>query len=379
MPSVLDPLPEEGQQLVDLVAETYSWSGTWPVWQYVAQQAFAKHGIDAEAALRNLPQWRWPQWTNAYQAVRTVPAVAGNSAPDIEARTVLTVHGLYHASKGTAHPWTRAFLKAVELVAGRQSSMTLSPEKVRPLALPGDVLVAAVNGQASTDLSVGSLGLLLSGEPTTTGGGVREADEWTWNLTQYRPLQPWVSPDVKSYLTKVEAVLGGPPLEAYAPVSPEALPRALDHLNVVWRAVAQQRLFFPRSLASAASLVEPVSSGDQLTARLGALADIFDLFLRTATGGAPTGGSLNAFRERLVNRLPAGPAQDQARAAVAQLADINRIRNGRLHTDATNWAQSLYRLGVPTNESPAQQWQRIRTVAVGAVYTIIELLQPLIP
>ena len=56
--------------------------------------------------------------------------------------------------------------------------------------------------------------------------------------------------------------------------------------------------------------------------------------------------------------------------------DINRIRNGRLHTDA---AESLYRLGAPTNESPAQQWQRIRAVAVRAVYTIIELLQPLIP
>jgi hypothetical protein len=379
MPSVLDPLPEEGQQLVNLVAETYSWSGIWPVWQYVAQQAFAKHGIEAEATMRSLPQWRWPQWTKAYQAVRTVPAAAGNSAPDVEARTVLTVHGLYHAPKGTAHPWARAFLKALELAAGRQTSVTLSPEKVSPLTLPGDALVSALNGQASTGLSVGSLGLLLSGEPTTTGGGVREADEWSWDLTRYRPLQPWVSPDVKSYLTKFDAVLGSQAPEAYTPVSSEALPRALDHLNVVWKAVAQQRLFFPRGLASAASLVEPVSSGDQLTARLGSLADIFDLFLRTATGGSPAGGSLNAFREQLVHRLPAGLAQDQARTAVAQLADINRIRNGRLHTDAANWAESLYRLGVPTNDSPAQQWQRIRAVAVGAVYTIIELLQPLIP
>jgi hypothetical protein len=64
---------------------------------------------------------------------------------------------------------------------------------------------------------------------------------------------------------------------------------------------------------------------------------------------------------------------------IAQLADINRIRNGCLHTDATNWAESLYRLGAQANESSAQQRQRSRTVAVGAVYMIIELPQPLIP
>jgi hypothetical protein len=53
MPSLLDPLPDEGQQLIEIVARAYGWTGTWPVWQYVAQQAFGKHGIDAEAALRN--------------------------------------------------------------------------------------------------------------------------------------------------------------------------------------------------------------------------------------------------------------------------------------------------------------------------------------
>jgi hypothetical protein len=66
----------------------------------------------------------------------------------------------------------------------------------------------------------------------------------------------------------------------------------------------------PACPASAASLVEPVSCGGQLTARLGALAYIFDLFLCTAIGGSPVGGPLNAFPNQLVNRLPTGPAQD---------------------------------------------------------------------
>jgi hypothetical protein len=177
---------------------------------------------------------------------------------------------------------------------------------------------------------------------------------------------------------RADALLGSQKPRPYSEVSPEALPRALDHLNVVWKALTQQRLFYPRGLAGAANLVEPVISGDQLTARLGALADVFDLFMRTADGKQQPGGSLNAFRDQVVNRLPSGSAQDQARAAVGQFIDINRIRNGRLHTDATNWAEALQRLGVPSSESPTQQWERIRSAAVAAVYTIIELLQPLI-
>ena len=89
-----------------------------------------------------------------------------------------------------------------------------------------------------------------------------------------------------------------------------------------------QRLFYPRGLAAPASLVEPASSGDGLTARLGALADVFDLFMRTADGKAPKPGSLTAFCAELTSRLPSAPDQDRARAAVGRLTDINRIRNG---------------------------------------------------
>ena len=142
--------------------------------------------------------------------------------------------------------------------------------------------------------------------------------------------------------------------------------------------MTKERLFYPRGLAGAASLVEPVSSGDQLTARLGALADVFDLFLRNPDGKPVKGGSLNAFGDDLVARLQYDAAQQQARTVVEQLSDINRIRNGRLHTDATNWAESLHRLGVSSNESPAQQWERIRSITVGAVYATIQLLEPLI-
>ena len=232
--------------------------------------------------------------------------------------------------------------------------------------------------RASIDLKPAELGLLLSGEPLTTGGGVREADAWTWDLTRHRPLRPFVTADARELLVKLDGLSGAQTEQPYVPVSPDALPRALDHLNVAWKVLTGQRLFYPRGLAAPASLVEPASSGDGLTARLGALADVFDLFMRTADGKAPKPGSLTAFCAELTSRLPSAPDQDRARAAVGRLTDINRIRNGRLHTDATNWTESLRRLSVPPGDLPAQQWDRIRSATVEAVYVIIELLQQLI-
>ncbi len=75
--------------------------------------------------------------------------------------------------------------------------------------------------------------------------------------------------------------------------------------------MTQQRLFYPRGLASAASLVEPLISGDQLTARLGALAHIFDLFLRTPTGSPPAGGSLSAFRDQVAAACQTAPPRNR--------------------------------------------------------------------
>jgi len=102
------------------------------------------------------------------------------------------------------------------------------------------------------------------------------------------------------------------------------------------------------------------------------------LFICAADGKAPEDGALAAFCQQLDSRLGPLPDQDRARAAVKRLININRIRNGRLHTDGTNRAESLRRLGVSPGELPDRQWDRIRSAAIEAVYVIIELLQLLI-
>jgi hypothetical protein len=96
-------------------------AGRWPVWQWVAQQAFGKYGIDAEAALRNLPRWLGAVGVISYQAVRTVPAAPGNSSPGIEARIALTVHGLFHERRDEG---TLCFMHSGRPLRSRRSNRT---------------------------------------------------------------------------------------------------------------------------------------------------------------------------------------------------------------------------------------------------------------
>lgn len=376
--SLLDPLPVEAQQLVDLVATTYASAGDWPVWQYVVQQMWLDHGLDAHATLRGLPGWPWLTWQR-YRPVRTIPGEGGGSVPSDHARVVLTVYGMHHASKDSEHPLLLAFLKAVEVAAEQQENVTVSPLSTKRITIGGRHLAEVVSHRTPVPIPADVIGMLLQDEPVTAGGGTTGSDDWTWDLTHGRRFRTFVSKDSRGYLAKLDEFLGSREEdEPYTAVGPDSLPRALDHLNVAWKAATGNRLFYPRGLASAASLTEPVNNGDQLTVRLGALADVFDLFLRSPEGRSAKGGSLNKFCEDLVNQVPAG-AQEQARAAVGRLLNVNYIRNGRLHTDDKKGTEALRMLRMPPNESPEQQWERIRAVTVDAVYTIIQLLEQLIP
>jgi hypothetical protein len=77
----------------------------------------------------------------------------------------------------------------------------------------------------------------------------------------------------------------------------------------------------------------------------------------------------------LMTRLSDDGARERARVAVSRLLDINEIRNGRLHTDATTWAACLGRLGITPSDPPDQQWEGVRAMAFDGLYTIIEVLE----
>ena len=73
--------------------------------------------------------------------------------------------------------------------------------------------------------------------------------------------------------------------------------------------------------------------------------------------GKPKSKTLILFRDELTTRLSDDGARERARVAVSRLLDINEIRNGRLHTDATTWAGCLGRLGITPSDPPDQQWE----------------------
>jgi hypothetical protein len=87
------------------------------------------------------------------------------------------------------HPLIDVFLKAIEIGASKQSNVTLSPIKTTPIIVSGTDLANMASHRASTVLSAAALGLMLSGEPATTGSGVAEREEWDWDLTSYPPLR----------------------------------------------------------------------------------------------------------------------------------------------------------------------------------------------
>lgn len=147
------------------------------------------------------------------------------------------------------------------------------------------------------------------------GWRVGEADNWSWDLTRHPPLRPFVSPDARNLFGKLDGLLGSQTEQPYVPVSPDSLPRALNHLNVAWRG--------PDSAAAVLSAGPDCCGwlggvgrqrGDELTSRLGALADVFDLFTRAADGRAPRSGSLNIFEGQLVDPFEDAVVQDGARA-----------------------------------------------------------------
>jgi hypothetical protein len=59
------------------------------------------------------------------------PCRGRRASPDIDARAVLTIYGLFHTYDAGDHPLTHAFLKAIKIGAERQCNVTLSPLRCR--------------------------------------------------------------------------------------------------------------------------------------------------------------------------------------------------------------------------------------------------------
>lgn len=151
------------------------------------------------------------------------------------------------------------------------------------------------------------------------------------------------------YLAALEGLIGGqPPQPSWASVEPSALPRALDHLDVVWLLRAKERLFKRPGFARTASLAEGADSADEFEPRCNALSDVLSQL--TVPTVPKVKRSLNLLKAAIEQYLTEEDHMQRAIAAVDVLRDVIALRRGQAHSGAA--AESLKaaaRLGIRLN------------------------------
>jgi len=154
------------------------------------------------------------------------------------------------------------FLASIQVGYARQRGFLPDPVKVKPVALSSDALIAGVRqiiGRPFGEGNPSQVRLMLAGEPATWLGVSPNPDspDWEWKLW-FGSLRPFAVETGPDYLAALEQLIGrGPePAASGAPVEPSALPRALDHLDLVWLVRTGQRLFQRPGFARIASLAE---------------------------------------------------------------------------------------------------------------------------
>jgi hypothetical protein len=372
--SLLDDVGPDVRVLLNILMEAWARADQWPIRQYVAHE-MASAGLDLTDVLHELPEWN-----HGYRAVRVLrsPNPLPNAPPELGDRIAPTVHGLVHSAGGTADQMVKSFLAGVKVGYARQMSFLPDPLKVKPVTLDSQALISGIRQQLGPfgEVSAGQVRLMLAGEPTTWLGVSPDADspDWTWKLW-FEPLGPFAVDTGPAYLAALEELIGGRPASAdsRAMVEPSALPRALDHLDAVWHLLAGQRLFKRPGFARAASLSEAAASAVEFEARCNALYDVLSML--TVPKIEKVTGPLNFLREDLKQRISDPESLERATDAVATLQQVVKLRRGQAHSDAAQDSrQAAARLGVRLTGDWADSWDRVRRVAIEAIYALIEEL-----
>jgi hypothetical protein len=370
MASFLDPLPDDLLRLVRVAADGYAAAdGRWPYWQWVRQQLWTGHGLDAEEILGGMPTWEYD-----YRPVRL--GYRGQPVPKITDEVPLSIHGLAYVCPAVlaAQQLVDAFLAALRTATVMQRGIKPEPARTVELKIPGDDFTKTVNMAAGTELSADQLFGLLSGEPATWLGVSQQNDQWTWDLTNAR-LTPYAEiQSVDDYLAQLDGLVAVP----QQPSPPEylpamALPETFDHLGLAWRIATDKHLFHVPRAAIPAKLTQPAASAEEFESRCSALCDMVKSFDFPAEGG-----SLNNMKARLTELLGKETA-GRAHAAVDTLRLIFDLRAGQQHHGADTRAErAKTALGLSQFGSDwAAAWDHLRVTVVQALDTIREEISPL--
>jgi len=369
MASLLDPLPDDAIRFLRVTADGYAAAGgQWPCWQWVRQELWTRHGLDAEEILRGMPTWEYD-----YRPV--LAGHRGQPVPKIADEVPLSIHGMSYVSPAVAaiQRLVDAFLAALRTAVVMQRGIKPEPTRPTELKVPAADFTRTVNTAAGTELGPDQLFAILRGEPATWHGIAQQSGEWTWDLTSAR-LEPYTEArTVDEYLTWLDALVSvpkQPDIPEYVP--PLALPEAFDHLGLAWRIATKQRLFHVPRAAIPAKLTLPAASAEDFESRCSALCDMMKSFDFPAAGG-----SLNNMKARLTQLL--GGDADRAHAAVDTLRLVFDLRAAQQHQGADIRAvRAQTALGLAHFGSDwAGAWDHLRATVIRALTTIREEISPL--
>jgi hypothetical protein len=372
--NLLDDVGPDARCLLTILADAWVGSDQWPIRQYVAHE-MATAGLDLRDVLRELPEW-----DHRYQAIRVLRdnAPQPNAPSELGDRIAPTVHGLVHCEHPVSDQLVQAFLASVAVGYQRQLSLLPDPVKVKPVTLGSDALIAGVRRHLGPfgEVDDRQVRLMLAGEPATWLGVHPDPDSpgWTWNLW-FGSLRPFAVETGPEYLAALEELIGSHPAPqpSWAPVEPSALPRALDHLDLIWLVRTQQRLFQRPGFARTASLAEAANSAEEFEARCNALSDVFSMLTVPKVGNVQ--GPLNFLKAAVEQHINDPDHLQRAIEAIDALRDVVTLRRGQAHSGAARESfKAADRLGVRLTGDWAESWDRVRQVTIEAIYALIDEL-----
>jgi hypothetical protein len=372
--NLLDDVGPDARCLLTILADAWVRTDQWPIRQYVAHK-MASAGLDLQDVLRELPEW-----DHQYQVIRVLRdnAPQPNAPPELGDRIAPTVHGLVHCEQPVSDQLVKAFLTSVVVGYQRQLRLLPDPVKVKPVTLGGDALIAGVRQRLGPfgEVDDRQVRLMLAGEPATWLGVPPDPDspDWTWDLW-FRSLRPFAVETGSEYLTALEELIGSHPAPRplRAPVDPSALPRALDHLDVIWHMRTNQRLFQRPGFARTASLAEAANSAEEFEARCNALSDVFSML--TVPKVRNVEGPLNFLKAGLEQHINDSGHLQRAVEAIDTLRNVIAMRRGQAHSGAARESlKAADRLGIRLTGDWAESWDQVRQVTIEAIYALIDEL-----
>ena len=371
-PLLAEPTPDQ-QLLLDLIYFGRKLANTsterrWPIFQYVEQELYARHGLDLERTLATCPTTGGQIAGGTYGWVWSHSRQPGDEIG-------LTVAGMAHVTGAEGE--VELFLHSLEALIEAQRSFKPSPTEVS--AVEVDVLrlgeALAPSGYRLEQAGLGGMVDLMKHEPATWGCHASQPGVG-WSIT----ISPFVRrfADVKgldAYMGRViEILTPPPPPQEPLYLSPLSLPEAIDYLNAVWRLHANRALLRIGRAEAAAKLGLDAATVDEFESRLSALCGILDGLTLPGTDGHKL-MDLDTYLQGELGDESAGRASE----AVADLRALFGLRVWRQHEGSERRAaDAMGRLGItlPVYDWGAA-WQHVQVRAVAALSALREEIETL--